>query len=72
MKIQYVVTDARRYCVEPVWCAKTFDILFYHGLIDKAWGEISYAIPTVFLQNKPVKPSDYPPQKSGQLLTPVC
>jgi hypothetical protein len=45
MKIQYVVTDARRYRVGPAWCAKLFDIPFYRGLIDKAWGEISYAIP---------------------------
>jgi hypothetical protein len=48
MKIQYVVTDARRYCVEPAWCAKSFDIPFYRGLIDMAWGEISYAFPTRF------------------------
>ena len=46
MKIQYVVTDARRYRVEPAWCAKTFDTLFYRGLIDKAWGEISFAFPS--------------------------
>ena len=45
MKIQYVVTDARRYRAVPAWCAKSFDILFYRGLIDKAWGEITYAIP---------------------------
>ena len=45
MKIQYVVTDARRYRVEPAWCATAFDVLFYRGLIDKAWGEISYAFP---------------------------
>ena len=36
MKIQYVVTDARRYCVEPAWCETTFDISFYRGLTDKA------------------------------------
>jgi DNA polymerase I len=46
MKIQYVVTDARRYCVEPAWCAKSFDLGYYRGLIYKAWGEISYAFPT--------------------------
>ena len=38
-------TDARRYWVEPAWCAKSFDVPFYRGLIDKAWGEISYAFP---------------------------
>jgi DNA polymerase I len=45
MKIQYVVTDARRYRVEPAWCAKSFDLSFYRELIDTAWGEISYAFP---------------------------
>jgi len=45
MKIQYVVTDGRRYRVEPAWCAKSFDILFYRGLIDKAYAEISDAFP---------------------------
>ncbi len=43
MKIQYVVTDARRYHVEPAWCANTFDIPFYRGLIDKAYAEIAFA-----------------------------
>jgi len=43
MKIQYVVTDARRYQVAPVWCADSFDLPFYRGLIEKAWVEISFA-----------------------------
>src|SRR5208337_2120297 len=43
MKIQYVVTDARRYQVKPAWCADSFDPVFYRGLIDKAWAEIAYA-----------------------------
>jgi DNA polymerase I len=43
MKIQYVVRNARRYLVEPVWCADSIDVLFYRSLIDKAWAEISYA-----------------------------
>ncbi|MDD1703483.1 MAG: hypothetical protein LUQ31_10945 [Methanoregula sp.] len=42
MKIGYVVTDARRYCVEPVWAAKTFDPVYYRGLLEKAYGEIAY------------------------------
>jgi DNA polymerase I len=46
MKIRYVVAEARRYRVEPAWCAKSFDVPYYRGLIDKAWAEISYAIPT--------------------------
>jgi len=43
MKIQYVVTDARRYQAEPVWCAKIFDQQYYRGLLDKAWEEIAFA-----------------------------
>ncbi|WP_292368974.1 type B DNA-directed DNA polymerase [Methanoregula sp. UBA64] len=43
MKIQYVVTDAKRYRVEPAWCATTFDTVYYRGLIDKAREEIVYA-----------------------------
>ncbi|MFZ0005674.1 type B DNA-directed DNA polymerase [Methanoregula sp.] len=43
MKIQYVVTDARRYKVEPSWCASSFDVGYYRELIDKAYGEITFA-----------------------------
>jgi len=43
MKIQYVVADARRYIVEPAWCAKTIDLLYYRELIDRAWAEISFS-----------------------------
>jgi len=45
MKIQYVVTDARRYHVEPAWCAGSFDHEYYRKLIDKAWTEIAFAFP---------------------------
>jgi DNA polymerase I len=47
MKIKYVVTDARRYQVEPAWYADTFDLPFYRGLIDKAWTEIAFAFAQV-------------------------
>jgi DNA polymerase I len=43
MKIRYVVRDARKYKVDPVWSAESFDLLYYRDLLDKAWGEISYA-----------------------------
>jgi len=43
MKIQYVVTDARRYKVEPEWRASSFDVGYYRELIDKAWAEIKFA-----------------------------
>jgi len=43
MKIQYVVTDARRYQAEPVWSATMFDQQYYRVLLDKAWEEIAFA-----------------------------
>jgi len=43
MKIEYVVTDARRYIVEPAWEARAFDVLYYQRLLEKAWGELAYA-----------------------------
>lgn len=43
MKISYVVRDARAYRVDPEWRAERFDLLYYRGLLDKAWKEISYA-----------------------------
>jgi DNA polymerase I len=43
MKIQYVVTDARRYQVEPAWCAKSFDLGYYRELVNKVWKEIYFA-----------------------------
>src|SRR5208337_3039533 len=30
--------------VEPAWCAKSFDLGYYRELVDKAWGEISFAL----------------------------
>jgi DNA polymerase I len=50
MKIRYVVTDARRYRVEPAWCAGSFDPGYYRELLDRAWAEIAFA---------------FEPQKSG-------
>jgi DNA polymerase, archaea type len=43
MKISYVVRDARTYRVDPEWAAERFDLVYYQGLLDKAWKEISYA-----------------------------
>jgi hypothetical protein len=43
MKISYVVRDARKYQVDPAWSAGSFDVRYYRELLDKAWGEISYA-----------------------------
>jgi DNA polymerase elongation subunit (family B) len=44
MKIRYVVADARRYRVEPAWCAGSFDLEYYRDLINKAYAEIAFAI----------------------------
>jgi DNA polymerase, archaea type len=43
MKIRYVVRDARRYVVDTEWEAGMFDLPFYRGLLEKAWGEVEYA-----------------------------
>jgi len=43
MKIRYVVTDAARYQVEPVWNADRFDPIFYRTLLDRAYAEIAFA-----------------------------
>jgi len=45
-KVSYVVRDARKYKVDPVWSAESFDLPYYRDLLDKAWGEISYAFPS--------------------------
>lgn len=43
MKISYVVQDAGRYRVCPVWAAESADTAYYRGLLGKAWKEIAYA-----------------------------
>jgi DNA polymerase I len=48
MKIRYVVTDARRYLVEPEWNATAFDLHYYRNLLEKAWEEIAFAFPHSF------------------------
>jgi DNA polymerase I len=44
MKIAYVVRDAHRYQVDPVWEAGAFDAAYYRGLMEKAVKEIAYAV----------------------------
>jgi DNA polymerase I len=44
MKIGYVVRDAARQLVDPVWDAKRFDRRYYEGLLAKAWDEVNYAL----------------------------
>ena len=43
MKISYVVRNTRKYQVDPIWNAGSFDVSYYRGLLEKAWKEISYA-----------------------------
>jgi DNA polymerase I len=50
MKIRYVVTDARRYQVEPEWNAAAFDLHYYCNLLEKAWEEIAFAFRTFPLE----------------------
>jgi len=49
MKISYVVRNTRKYQVDPIWNAGSFDVSWYRGLLEKAWKEISYA----FTQKNP-------------------
>jgi len=46
MKIRYVVTDARRYRVEPELNAAAFDLHYFRNLLEKAWEEIAFAFRT--------------------------
>ena len=50
MKIRYVVTDARRYQVEPERNAAAFDLHYYCNLLEKAWEEIAFAFRTFPLE----------------------
>jgi DNA polymerase I len=43
MKIEYIVRDARRYQVDPLWDAGSIDVAFYRALVDKAWAEVAFA-----------------------------
>ena len=47
MKISYVVRDARSYAVDTEWDAERFDVLYYRGLLEKAWEEIAYAFRSI-------------------------
>jgi DNA polymerase, archaea type len=53
MKIRYVVTDARRYQVEPEWNATAFDLNYYRNLLEKAWEEIAFVFRTCSLDEGP-------------------
>jgi DNA polymerase I len=62
MKIQYVVKDAKRYHVQPEWCADSIDLVFYRNLIDKARNEISFAFGSGSLEGISEKPQLASPQ----------
>ncbi len=53
MKIGYIVRDARRYSVGTEWDAATFDLSYYHTLLEKAWEEIAFAFRTTHLSGNP-------------------
>jgi DNA polymerase elongation subunit (family B) len=55
MKIRYVVTDVRRYQVEPEWNAAAFDLHYYRDLLEKAWEEIAFAFCTYPLEKNTQK-----------------
>jgi len=43
MALEYVVRDAGRLAVDPVWNAESVDRSYYAGLLRKAWTEIACA-----------------------------
>ncbi|MHC1629855.1 MAG: hypothetical protein ACXQTG_02735 [Methanoculleaceae archaeon] len=43
MAVEFVVRDAGRHAVEPVWKAGTPDLSYYAGLLRSAWEEIAFA-----------------------------
>ncbi|NYT05861.1 MAG: type B DNA-directed DNA polymerase, partial [Methanomicrobiales archaeon] len=44
MEIAYVVRDAARQVVDPVWDAGPADPAYYRTLLDRAWEEIAFAL----------------------------
>jgi hypothetical protein len=42
MVIGYVIRDARKWEVDPERTASKFDDVYYRGLLQKAWTEISF------------------------------
>jgi hypothetical protein len=53
MKIGYVVKDAKKWEVDPGSTASEFDVGYYRGLLEKAWGEVAF----VFASETPTMPS---------------
>lgn len=48
MTLAYVVRDGRRHIVDPPWNAVSADLHFYRGLMEKAWGEVSFVFGSKF------------------------
>ncbi|RLI74323.1 DNA polymerase I, partial [Archaeoglobales archaeon] len=40
VSISCVVVDAKRWVVEPYWCASGYDVNYYLGLLEKALDEV--------------------------------
>lgn len=43
MALEYVVRDAERWAVDPIWNAEIVDLSYYAGLLRSAWTEIAFA-----------------------------
>lgn len=46
MEIGYVVTDAKKWEVEPERTAEEFDSGYYRKLLEKAWDEVAFVLKT--------------------------
>jgi hypothetical protein len=42
MEIAYVVKDAKNWEVDPARIASEFDVCYYSGVLEEAWGEASF------------------------------
>ncbi len=44
MDLGYVVRDAERWLVDTPWDADSVDLLYYRGLLEKAWSEVAFCL----------------------------
>lgn len=47
MEIGYVIRNARKWEVDPERTATDFDVVYYRGLLEKAWQETSFVFSTI-------------------------
>jgi len=55
MEIGYVIKDARKWEVDPERTASEFDAVYYRGLLEKVWGEVSFVFSTVSIHDSKMR-----------------